>query len=657
MSKNIKGLLRGKNLLGKLEECRNEEEAVALLKCENLWGGVVDYPELEELKESYKNSEIEADRILSLSQLDKVAGGVRSAHIFKKELENGGVKKAYRVKKRLDGQNVDVVAILNEEYEDKGNEIENEEEALEHIETLNAYLDKNKEEVNQILVNENTEILQDESEQKDSEEVKVEHKEESPVDEPAPTVEVGEDKNSTTPTQEQAPVEEMEVEAVNEPVHIEEEAPNQKELAPIAEGEGQASEKESVDSETEEESVDSETEDKNESVNIFGTIEKVNRDASEIDIKIQQDKNFALILGNVERPLMFREHSDMITYYLRQTDLTDYIGEANLQNLKDYACIIKEKENFFVRLSQFNKYNARYDHSGKRNVNSDVSSFFEDFTKTNFYKKYTEMVAYFLKKEQSEHKACERIQKRMQIDLKYCDVNAIEVHNFCNTDFQKIFEEYLRILGRRKMFDPKMLIANSNKGATDRDRTHDRQAVNALDEEVMVTKIFFQAACNALVEFNTATNIDRNEVTAANKISDFVEHLLNSYIYSMNDVMIEISNVMKLFVDESISLEKNTEKEEIKRKLEPFVNLLYRAHSMQLASIVQKFQCIKLDNSDNFGIRIGANPIFMPRNEEELKITCFFAIFIDVINDVRRKHITLNATRTISGNLNRNIFG
>ncbi len=172
MSKNIKGLLRGKNLLGEVEECRNEEEAVALLKCENLRGEVVDYPELEELKESYKNREIEANGILSLSQLDKVAGGVRSAHIFKEELENGGVKKAHRVKKRLDGQNVDVVAILNEEYEDKDNEIENEEEALEHIEALNAYLDKNKEEVNQILANENTEILQDESEQKDSEEVR-----------------------------------------------------------------------------------------------------------------------------------------------------------------------------------------------------------------------------------------------------------------------------------------------------------------------------------------------------------------------------------------------------------------------------------------------------------------------------------------------------
>ncbi len=64
-------------LLELLEDCRDEEEVINLLKRENLWGGVVDHPELEELKESYKNSEIEADGILSLNELDKVAGGMR----------------------------------------------------------------------------------------------------------------------------------------------------------------------------------------------------------------------------------------------------------------------------------------------------------------------------------------------------------------------------------------------------------------------------------------------------------------------------------------------------------------------------------------------------------------------------------------------------
>ncbi len=75
MLRNIKKELRGKGLLEELEACRNEEEAIALLKREKLWGGVVNYPELEELKESYKNGEIEADKTLSLNQLDKVAGG------------------------------------------------------------------------------------------------------------------------------------------------------------------------------------------------------------------------------------------------------------------------------------------------------------------------------------------------------------------------------------------------------------------------------------------------------------------------------------------------------------------------------------------------------------------------------------------------------
>ncbi len=77
--KEVKELLNSKGVLSKLESCRDEEEAVELLKRENLWGGVVDYPELEALKESYENGEIEADGNLSLRQLDKVAGGAQLA--------------------------------------------------------------------------------------------------------------------------------------------------------------------------------------------------------------------------------------------------------------------------------------------------------------------------------------------------------------------------------------------------------------------------------------------------------------------------------------------------------------------------------------------------------------------------------------------------
>ncbi len=73
--KNIKELLLRKGILAELEICRNEEEAINLLKRENLWGGVVDYPELETLKENYENDEIGTDGNLSLNQLDKVVGG------------------------------------------------------------------------------------------------------------------------------------------------------------------------------------------------------------------------------------------------------------------------------------------------------------------------------------------------------------------------------------------------------------------------------------------------------------------------------------------------------------------------------------------------------------------------------------------------------
>ncbi len=69
MSKSTEKLLRGKGLFAQLETCRNEDKAINVLKCENLWGVAVNFssPELEELKQSHKNSEIEAYEILILN--------------------------------------------------------------------------------------------------------------------------------------------------------------------------------------------------------------------------------------------------------------------------------------------------------------------------------------------------------------------------------------------------------------------------------------------------------------------------------------------------------------------------------------------------------------------------------------------------------------
>ncbi len=89
----IKQYLNTIGLLDELEDCRDEKEAISLLKRENLWGNVVDYPELEALKESYENGEIESDGNLSLSQLDKVAGGGR---------KGGGEKRTKHRNKKTD---------------------------------------------------------------------------------------------------------------------------------------------------------------------------------------------------------------------------------------------------------------------------------------------------------------------------------------------------------------------------------------------------------------------------------------------------------------------------------------------------------------------------------------------------------------------------
>ncbi len=231
MSKNIKGLLRGKNLLGELEECRNEEEAIALLKRENLWGVVINYPELEELKESYKNSEIEADGILSLSQLDKVAGGEgKSARrqtrrktnpqksgnandaneekfpgylegeewensglielfereetegIFGQERNEEGQEEANRgVKEEVPVKNDDVVEPEQNVEEKQEEQVFVKEEVVEAEDTV---VEEIKEEVTEDEASvENDNVVGHEQnvegEQKDSEEVKVEHKDET----------------------------------------------------------------------------------------------------------------------------------------------------------------------------------------------------------------------------------------------------------------------------------------------------------------------------------------------------------------------------------------------------------------------------------------------------------------------------------------------
>ncbi len=125
MLKNIKKELKVKGLLEELEDCRNEEEAINVLKREKLWG-VVNYPELEELKESYKNSEIEADGILSISKLDKVAGGNRKGR--KVTLSNErrevtlkhdlGLKKLFTEKSDEEGSNDTSEDDLYEEIEE-----------------------------------------------------------------------------------------------------------------------------------------------------------------------------------------------------------------------------------------------------------------------------------------------------------------------------------------------------------------------------------------------------------------------------------------------------------------------------------------------------------------------------------------------------------
>ncbi len=119
MSKSTEELLRGKGLLAELEDCRSEEEAINVLTRENLWGGVINYPELEELKESYKNSEIEADGMLSLSQLDKVAGGAgKRAHKISRKT-NRQIAKEAKVVKCVSGSIADMEQETNEgmEYE------------------------------------------------------------------------------------------------------------------------------------------------------------------------------------------------------------------------------------------------------------------------------------------------------------------------------------------------------------------------------------------------------------------------------------------------------------------------------------------------------------------------------------------------------------
>ncbi len=98
----LRNLLSTMGILGKLEECRDEEEVIGELKRENLWGEVVDYPELEALKESYENGEFLADGSLSLSQLDKIAGGQKANVRAVEQKKAAGIgKKSFRKRQML----------------------------------------------------------------------------------------------------------------------------------------------------------------------------------------------------------------------------------------------------------------------------------------------------------------------------------------------------------------------------------------------------------------------------------------------------------------------------------------------------------------------------------------------------------------------------
>ncbi len=104
MSKSKEKLLRNKGLLAQLEAYRNEKKAIKVLKRENLLVGAANYYiELEELKESHKKSKIKEDRTLSLSELDKVAGGVKGKAVKRRIGEESFNKRALLLESLLPG--------------------------------------------------------------------------------------------------------------------------------------------------------------------------------------------------------------------------------------------------------------------------------------------------------------------------------------------------------------------------------------------------------------------------------------------------------------------------------------------------------------------------------------------------------------------------
>ncbi len=105
-------------------------------------GGVVDYPELEALKESYENGEVQTDGSLSLRQLDKVAGGMK----LKKGTHRNNVRtlsldQVRKLKKEIDNKKPgEEMAILRITFHEKdGKEIDSE-DALAYQNEIDAFL-------------------------------------------------------------------------------------------------------------------------------------------------------------------------------------------------------------------------------------------------------------------------------------------------------------------------------------------------------------------------------------------------------------------------------------------------------------------------------------------------------------------------------------
>ncbi len=81
MDNNILNLLKDNNILEKLEDCVDEEEAIAFLKKNALWNKAVDHSNLEALKMAYQTQSESHENNLNFQQLDNVVGGMKRKQI------------------------------------------------------------------------------------------------------------------------------------------------------------------------------------------------------------------------------------------------------------------------------------------------------------------------------------------------------------------------------------------------------------------------------------------------------------------------------------------------------------------------------------------------------------------------------------------------